>query len=114
MSAAPKLPLTGDEYDRMTQYRAQKSAPQFGHREVPPTASPTKYGDVIDLFTPALRDYFAAAALHGYSANVLVMHNAIEGWTETKRGGARDICIAEYLAGLSYEVADAMLKERAK
>lgn len=57
-----------------------------------------------------LRDYFAAKALTGYAANARVMDNAIDGWTES--GGQRELCVAEYLAGLAYEVADAMLKAR--
>lgn len=63
-----------------------------------------------EVFQPTLRDYFAARALQGYAANARVMDNAIDGWEES--GGPRDTCIADYLAGLSYEVADAMLKAR--
>jgi hypothetical protein len=61
-----------------------------------------------------LRDYFAASALQGYGQNMLVMNNAIEGWKDTGRGGQRETCIAEYIAGLAYEVADAMLAAREK
>lgn len=58
----------------------------------------------------SLRDYFAAKALQGYASNARVMDNAIDGWENS--GGARPTCVAEYLAGLSYEVADAMLEAR--
>lgn len=57
-----------------------------------------------------LRDDLAMAALTGYAANARVMNNAIDGWKES--GGERPTCIAEYLAGLSYEVADEMMKAR--
>ena len=57
-----------------------------------------------------LRDIFAAAALKGYSANARVMNKAIDEWDDGK--GPRPTCIAEFLAGLSYEVADAMLEAR--
>jgi hypothetical protein len=59
-----------------------------------------------------LRDEFAMAALQGYAQNVLVMTTAIEGWEGSGRGGKRKECIAEYLAGLAYEVADEMMKRR--
>lgn len=58
----------------------------------------------------SLRDYFAAAALQGYSSNARVMDKAIDEWDDGK--GPRPTCIAEFLSGLSYEVADAMLEAR--
>lgn len=60
----------------------------------------------------SLRDYFAGAAIQGYAANKRVMDKAIDDWQES--GGSRPICVAEWLAGMAYEVADAMLAERLK
>ena len=60
----------------------------------------------------ALRDFFAGQALAGYAANARVMDKAIDDWDAFS--GNRPTCVAEFLAGLSYEVADAMLAERAK
>lgn len=57
-----------------------------------------------------LRDHFAAAALQGYSSNARVMDKAINEWDDGR--GPRPTCIAEFLAGLSYEVADMMLEAR--
>ena len=62
----------------------------------------------IDGYT--LRDYFAGQALVGYASNKRIMDNAIDGWQNS--GGERPTCVAEYLAGLAYEVADSMIVAR--
>lgn len=56
-----------------------------------------------------VRDHIAIEAMVGYLANMLTMGNAISGWEEN--GGDRPTCIAEFISGLSYEMADAMLKQ---
>lgn len=58
----------------------------------------------------SLRDWFAGKALQGYAANEIVMRKAIEDWQDN--GGIRPSCIAEFLAGLAYEVADKMMIQR--
>lgn len=60
----------------------------------------------------ALRDWFAGQALIAYGSSPRVMDKAFDGWVEN--GGKRPTCIADFLAGLAYEVADSMLAERAK
>lgn len=57
-----------------------------------------------------LRDWFAGQAVTGQLSNARVMDTAIDDWTE--RGGPRPICVAEWIAGLAYEVADKMLQAR--
>lgn len=57
-----------------------------------------------------LRDYLAAQALVGYSSNPIVMRKALDDWCQN--GGPRPTCVAEWLAGMAYELADAMLEER--
>ena len=78
----------------------------------PPPPTPAQLAEYAERRRKELRDAFAIAALQGYGQNMIVMSNAIEGWKETGRGGTRETCIAEYIAGLAYEVADAMLKAR--
>lgn len=58
----------------------------------------------------SLRDWFAGQALVGYAANARVMDKAIDDWNNGH--GVRPTCVAEFLAGLAYEVADAMLAAR--
>lgn len=58
----------------------------------------------------SLRDYFAGQALTGYAANEIIMGKAINDWDNGR--GPRKTCVAEWLAGLAYEVADAMIAAR--
>jgi hypothetical protein len=58
----------------------------------------------------SLRDYFAASALQGYASSRRLMDKALDDWDQN--GGRRPICVADFFAGLAYEVADAMLKAR--
>ena len=71
------------------------------HRNcTPPIPEPVK----------TLRDEFAMAALTGLYASEYAVRKAASDWVEN--GGHRESCIAEWFSGMSYEAADAMLKER--
>lgn len=58
----------------------------------------------------SLRDYFAGQAIIGYMSNARTMDKAIDDWKEN--GGMRPHCIADFFAGLAYEVADKMIEAR--
>jgi len=58
------------------------------------------------------RDFIAIEAMKGYLSNVLVMYQAIGGWEE--KGGDRPTCVADWIAGLAYEMADSMIEESNK
>jgi hypothetical protein len=50
-----------------------------------------------------LRDYFAAKAMQGFISNALIMQAISEEFPDTGH---------DYLSNQSYEIADAMLKQR--
>lgn len=60
--------------------------------------------------TKDLRDEFAMAALTGQLSNARIVNTAIDNWEDS--GGARKTCVAEFIVGLAYEVADKAMLER--
>lgn len=71
-------------------------------------AFPTDNGE-YPFIGMTLRDYFAAAALHGLCANPggPFQANGRSGWGLVN-------CSTNDIAGTAYDIADAMLEERAK
>lgn len=59
-----------------------------------------------------LRDEFAMSSLIALYSSPRIVDRAIDGWVES--GGPRPTCIAEFMVGLAFEMADEAMKERAR